>query len=339
MNNQPERTLVSFDWALKHILRDKANYDVLEGFLNALLGREVKILRLLESETNQQYESDKFNRVDMLVEDTDGQLLIIEIQNSRERHYLQRLLYGTSKLLIEHLNLGDDYDKVRKVISISILYFLLGKGSTDYIYHGRTEFYGLNDHSRLNLADLERWAVVGRPVQSDGNIFPEYYLIEVERFHDLIAKPIDEWVYFFKHSEVKDEFQAKNIRLLQEKLNLMRMTQLQRQAYENYVMNRVIEKDVFETAHLEGIEVGRIQGIEEGRTQGIEEGRTQGIEEGRTQGIEEGRTQGREEGRTQGQLLEKIAIAQKLLVGGFAVADVVAITGLSQSDIQKLISH
>lgn len=37
---------------MKRLLRDKANYGVLEGFLTSLLGREIKILRLLESESN-----------------------------------------------------------------------------------------------------------------------------------------------------------------------------------------------------------------------------------------------------------------------------------------------
>ena len=108
-----KRTLVSFDWAIKNILRDKANYDVLEGFLSTLLEKDITILSVLESEGNQQDESDKFNRVDLAVEDENGEIFIIEVQNSRERHYLQRLLYGTSKLVVDHISLGDSFHKVK----------------------------------------------------------------------------------------------------------------------------------------------------------------------------------------------------------------------------------
>ena len=35
------RLLVSFDWTIKRLLRQKANYDVPEGFLTVLLRRQI----------------------------------------------------------------------------------------------------------------------------------------------------------------------------------------------------------------------------------------------------------------------------------------------------------
>ena len=121
MNTHP---LVSFDWAIKHLLRDKANFDILAGFLTTLLRQDLTIRSLLERESNQEDHHDKFNRVDLLVENNQHELILIEVQSNREIYYLERLWYGTSKLIVEHLNLGDDYDKIKKVISVSILYFL-----------------------------------------------------------------------------------------------------------------------------------------------------------------------------------------------------------------------
>ncbi len=246
-----KRTLVSFDWAIKNILRDKANYDVLEGFLSTLLEKDIKILSLLESEGNQQYESDKFNRVDLVVEDEFGEIVIIEVQNDREIHYLERLLYGSSKAIVDHIALGDSYEKVKKVISVNILYFLLGEGETDYIYHGKTDFYGFNDRKKLEFRHRKRDAVIGK---SDHNIFPEYYLIQVERFHDQIQRDIDEWVYFFKNSEIKPEFKSKNIQKAKEKLDVLKMTPEQRKAYERFLLNRRDEKEAIESAKHEGAE-------------------------------------------------------------------------------------
>ena len=48
----PPRKLVSFDWALKKLLRSKANFDILEGFLSELLKEDIIIIKILESESN-----------------------------------------------------------------------------------------------------------------------------------------------------------------------------------------------------------------------------------------------------------------------------------------------
>lgn len=46
------RKVVGFDWAIKRILRSKANFAVLEGFLSELLYEDIQILEVLESKSN-----------------------------------------------------------------------------------------------------------------------------------------------------------------------------------------------------------------------------------------------------------------------------------------------
>ena len=128
---------IRFDWFVKRMLRDKANYDVLEGLMTVLLEEKVQIVELMESESNQDYEDDKFNRVDIKAKNSKGEIILVEIQQTREIYYLHRILYGVSKAITEHVHLGKKYDQVKKVYSISILYFDLGKGA-DYLYHGKT---------------------------------------------------------------------------------------------------------------------------------------------------------------------------------------------------------
>ena len=72
---------IRFDWAIKRLLRQKANFDVLEGFLTVLLGEAVKIIEILESESNQQMADDKFNRVDIKAKNDKDEIIIIEVQN------------------------------------------------------------------------------------------------------------------------------------------------------------------------------------------------------------------------------------------------------------------
>lgn len=81
------------------MLRNKANFVVLEGFLSTLLGEKITICHLLESEGNQEDEYDKYNRVDLLAEDFRQELILIEVQNNNEYTYFQPMLFGASKLI------------------------------------------------------------------------------------------------------------------------------------------------------------------------------------------------------------------------------------------------
>ena len=141
MKRKSERKLITFDWAMKRLLRSKANFEILEGFLSELLNEDIVIQELLESESNRENFADKQNRVDLKVKNSTGEIIIIEIQYEREHDYLQRMLYGTSRAITEHLNAGEQFSTLVKVISVNILYFDLGQGS-DYIYYGATSFTG-----------------------------------------------------------------------------------------------------------------------------------------------------------------------------------------------------
>ena len=271
--NDPQR-LIRFDWAMKNILRDKANFDILEGFLTSLLKKEIIVEQILESESNQEMEKQKFNRVDILVRDKDNEHIIIEVQAETESDYLERLLFGTCKTVVDNLQMGEPYKEIKKVISISIMYFNLGTGE-DYLYHGRTEFKGVHTGETLvvrqvkNITDENNRAV--RTVEVKPNIYPEYYLIELERFKDVVKEDVDEWVYFFKHEKIEDSFRSKNIQKARGKLNLLKMSMEERKAYEKYLMLLASERDAIETAKAEGEVIGMEKGREEGREEGMEQ--------------------------------------------------------------------
>jgi hypothetical protein len=97
---------IRFDWAIKRILRDKANFGVLEGLMTVLLGEPIKIMEILESESNRDSHEDKSNRVDVKAKTSEGEIIIVEVQLAREAHFMHRILYGTSKAVIEQLRSG-----------------------------------------------------------------------------------------------------------------------------------------------------------------------------------------------------------------------------------------
>lgn len=318
MNHQPK--YVRFDWAMKRLLRDKANFGVLEGFLTTLLGKKIKIQKLLESESNQETEDDKQNRVDVLAEDDKGELYIIEVQNESELAYFQRMLFGTSKLVTEYINRGQNYDHIRKIYSVNIVYFNLG-GGTDVLYHGKTEFRGIHNGELLSLSPFQKQKF---KVDVVSDLYPEYYILKVNDFDKWSKVPLNQWIYFLNTAEIPHDATAPGLDEAREKLRIANMSDADREAYYRHLDNVVVLKDNIYTARGEGKMEGRAEGREEGRAEGLKEGRA----EGRAEGLKEGREQGRAEGIKEA--------ARKMKQSGLTADQISKFTGLSVKEVDDI---
>lgn len=270
---------------MKRLLRDKANYVVLEGFLASLLGKRFKIHRFLESEGNQEDEEDKYNRVDILAESEDGELCIIEVQNSRELSYFHRMLYGVSKAITEYIGLGKPYEEVRKVYSINIVYFELGQGK-DYVYHGKTEFVGLHqphDTLKLSVRQNEKFFgkeepdVMKRKAASD--LFPEYYVLRVNDFDKVATTPLDEWIEFLKTGNISAKAKAAGLPEARERLRVDALSDKDKQAYYRHMESVRHMKSLFDTSRDEGYEEGMDLGLAKGLAEGLAKGRSERAKE------------------------------------------------------------
>jgi predicted transposase/invertase (TIGR01784 family) len=256
MKNQ----LVRFDWALKKLLRNKANFEILEGFLSELLKQDVKIEKILESESNKETCDDKYNRVDLLTEIGSRELVLIELQVEGQFDYFHRMLYGSSKLITDYMTSGSDYHQVKKVISVNIVYFDLGQGK-DYVYKGITEFTGIHNHDLLQLSLFQKKNLP--ELQHVSAIFPEYYILKVNEFNDYARDTLDEWIYFLKNSEIKDEFKAKGIHKASEELDILKLSKEERREYERYIDDKRVAESSIKTSWLEGHD----KGVEKGKIQ------------------------------------------------------------------------
>lgn len=252
---------VRFDWAIKRLLRQKANFDVLEGFLTVFLGEKVTILEILESESNQLSAEDKFNRVDIKARNSKDEIIIVEIQNTRELYYLERILYGVAKAITEHISLGETYYKVKKIYSISVLYFDIGKGN-DYLYYGQNHFVGVHTGDHLQVNVKERDAIVSR---MPAEIFPEYVLIRVNEFDKVAVTPLEEWMKYLKDGTIRPDTTAPGLSEAREKLKYFSMPPKERMAYDEHLSAVMIQNDVLDSAKLEGKIEGRAEGRAEGR--------------------------------------------------------------------------
>ena len=259
MNEELQDKYIRFDWAIKRLLRQKANFGVLEGFLTVFLGEKINIIEILESESNQQSATDKFNRVDIKARNSKDEIIIIEIQNTSELYYLERILYGVAKAITEHISLGDKYYQVKKIYSISVLYFDIGKGS-DYLYHGQNTFIGVHTGDQLQVNVKERGAIMQR---MPSEIFPEYILIRVNEFDKVAVTPLEEWMDYLKTGKIRPDTTAPGLNEAREKLKYYSMTPKERKAYDEHLNAVMIQNDVLDTAKLEG----RIEGRAEGKAE------------------------------------------------------------------------
>ena len=315
---------VRFDWAVKRLLRQKANFGVLEGFLTVFLGEKVEVVEILESEGNQEDIDDKFNRVDIKARNSKGEIIIVEVQNITEVFYLERILYGVAKAITEHINLGNTYEEVKKVYFISILYFDLGQGD-DYIYKGQNHFVGLHTNDELKITTKERDTIVRKAPEE---VFPTYYLIRVNNFDKVAVSPMEEWMRYLKEGVVSDAPKAPGLKEVRDRLQYYSMSKEERHAYDEHINAVMIQNDVIGNAKREGLAEGRA----EGRAQGREEGRAEGLEEGR----EEGRAEGREEERRENfkRLMDS---ARSMLADGLSAEKVALYTGLSKEQVEGLL--
>ena len=291
---------IRFDWAMKRLLRNKANFAVLEGFLTTLLGESILIQKLLESESNQEDEYDKYNRVDLLAENSKGELILIEVQNNNEYAYFQRMLFGTSKLVTEYINRGEGYDKVRKVYSVNIVYFSLGSGK-DVVYHGKTEFRGIHQGDVLELTPFQKQTF---KVDTVSQLYPEYYILKVNDFNQVARSPLEEWIYYLNTGDIPDNATAPGLNEARQRLKLDRMTKEELNAYYRHLDNIVILRDNIFTERAEG--------------------------------RAEGRLEGRAEGRAEGERNKQIEIARNLKKAGVSIDVISQSSGLTVDEIEKL---
>lgn len=291
-----EEKLVRFDWAIKRLLRHREDHSVLNGFLTSLLGRPIEITEILESESNREYEENKSNRVDILARDSDGSKIIIEVQNESESSYLHRMLFGTSRFISEFLEKGHNYDEIRKIYSINIVYFNIDEGE-DYVYHGTTDFKGLHTGEPLRLPAY----IQGRyKVENSADIFPEYYILKANNFNKYAVTPLEQWMYFLSHSELPENADAPGLKEAKEQLREAYLSSDERRDYFYYIDGLRSISAAVDTALFRG------------------------------------QLEGKAEGRIEGRNQEKMDIARTALKMGLGIQEIEKLTGLSNEDIKNL---
>jgi predicted transposase/invertase (TIGR01784 family) len=239
----------------------------------------------------------------MLVENSAGEIVIIEIQNNSEVDYLFRMLYGVSKAVTEQMKLGDHYVKIRKVYHINILYFSLGEGN-DYVYHGTTDFRGIHNNDILKLNEKDKLFF---KKETPADLLPEYYILCVNDFNGVARNSLDEWIYYLKNTEIPETFSARGLKEAREQLVYDNLPEDEKKDYEHHVRQDLYEQNVIDDARYGGLVDGEAIGLKKG--------------------LEKGEAIG----------LEKVVIGSHH--AGLPVEMISAITGLTSGQVQEILNR
>src|ERR1700678_4295560 len=125
-----DKPLISFDYAIKYLLKDKGDYEIVEGFISALLKsqgyKDIKIVALLDTESNKEDKKSRRSLADLIVEDEEHHKYIIEIERNLQHSFIHKACFNTSRLIVDNLAERIDFTEIVKVFHISILYFPVG---------------------------------------------------------------------------------------------------------------------------------------------------------------------------------------------------------------------
>ena len=308
MNN--DKPLISFDYAIKYLLKDKGDYSIVEGFISALLNtqgyKDVKILALLETESNKEDPKDKRSLADLIVEDADHKKYIIEVERNIFDSFMYKACFNVSRLIVDNLAQRADYNEIIKVFHISLLYFPIGNGP---IYHGKTIIHETETQEKLNFHIKN--PKTGQMFDTVA-IFPEYFFISIPMFKDRLEKEIDDWLYVMKHDEVPAKFHSPYMEQVKTKLSILKMTPAERDSYYYYLQQVYKDRDQLKSAEARGIEIGETRGEARGEARGIEIG------------------------KTAGEKLATYKIVKKLLQRGTAIAVIKDSTDLTIAEIETI---
>lgn len=150
-----------------------------------------------------------------------------------------------AKTITEHIGLGRIYSDVKKVYSISILYFDIGQvdigQGNDYLYHGQNTFVGVHTGDFLQVTTKEKGVIVRK---LPAEIFPEYFLIRVNEFNKSAVTPLEEWIEYLKTGIIRPDTKAPGLEEARRKLIYYNLEPAERQAYDRHIDAIMIQNDV-----------------------------------------------------------------------------------------------
>ncbi|MDR3233862.1 MAG: Rpn family recombination-promoting nuclease/putative transposase [Planctomycetaceae bacterium] len=296
------------DFGFKKLFGEEANKDLLIDFLNAVLPPENHVADLTFRNSEQLPDNivDRRAIFDIACVGDSGESFTVEMQKAKQLYFRDRALFYAAFPIQRQAQKGDWNFKLNPVILVAVLDF-------EYDEHEeRRKLYRL-----VTLKDQDG-GVFSDTLKM---VFLQMPLLDFDR--SLPQTRRDKWLYFLKNLESFDGIPAVLSEPVFEKAfgtaEYVKFSQEVQEVYQNDLKIYRDNRNVVETARIEG----KAEGLAEGEAKGKAEGKL----EGKAEGLAEGKARGKAEAT--------LEIVRKMKSLGIDAATIAQTTGLSASEIEQ----
>ena len=253
MENNLELLPLTDDYIFKRVFAYKGNESVLKDFLEALLKIEIKGIKITNPEIIPYEKGEKRGLLDIKAEINDGTMIDVEMQMKNERNTEERATEYMGKMISEQLQVGEDYQNLKKSIVIFITNYNFLKRNS---YHsiGRMKFDKTIEDEYVNLGYDKEDEVASKYIEVHYIELPKFKKKELSKFTKL-----DQWMCIFTQNRegiMLAEKENKEIKRAINTLDFLSKDPKERERHNSIVMaeyNRLVsEHNFFEDGKKEG---------------------------------------------------------------------------------------
>ena len=259
MENNLELLPLTDDYIFKRVFAYKGNESVLKDFLEALLKIEIKGIKITNPEIIPYEKGEKRGLLDIKAEINDGTMLDVEMQMKNERNTDERATEYMGKMISEQLQVGEDYQNLKKSIVIFITNYNFLKRNS---YHsvGKMKFDKTIEDEYVNMGYDEEDELASKYIEVHYIELPKFKKKELSKFTKL-----DQWMCIFtqnKEGIMLAEKENKEIKRAINTLDFLSKDPKERERHNSIVMaeyNRLVsEHNFFEDGKKENsIEIAK----------------------------------------------------------------------------------
>ena len=251
MENNLELLPLTDDYIFKRVFAYKGNESVLKDFLEALLKIEIKGIKITNPEIIPYEKGEKRGLLDIKAEINDGTMLDVEMQMKNERNTDERATEYMGKMISEQLQVGEDYQNLKKSIVIFITNYNFLKRNS---YHsvGRMKFDKTIKDEYVNMGYEKEDEVASKYIEVHYIELPKFKKKELSKFTKL-----DQWMCIFtqnKEGIMLAEKENKEIKRAINTLDFLSKDPKERERHNSIVMaeyNRLVSEHNFFNDGLE----------------------------------------------------------------------------------------
>ena len=311
------------------MLFSSVNPEITKGLISSMIDEEITSIELdLSKELKKEKIDDKIGILDLRAKINNNIECEIEMQMIYAKNFMPRLLYYWSKVYSQQLKEGQNYEKLKKTISIAIMNEKI------------PEIKEMKAHTKWQIREEKTY----RKILTDKL---EIHIIEIpkaiEEYKKNKGNTALQWMMFLNEPESMEveEIMKENKEIKEAKVTLRELSEEE----ENQRIAELREKhildtqDIYETALEKGLQEGIEKGLQKGIKKGLQEGREKGLQEGREKGMQKGIQKGIQKGLEIGKKERTLAIAKKLLKIEMPIEKIIEVTELTKKEIEKIIKE